>query len=96
MAKFQGSALKSTNGGHTRTTAHVVRAGSTYALIALPGWLGGAVLAHVPTWELTLATSCRREDLPGTWLTVLARLNAVLEEDLDLHDWHAQAPRAAA
>ncbi|MGP4001445.1 hypothetical protein [Streptomyces sp. 8N706] len=83
-------------GDHIRAMAHVVRADFTDALIALPAWLGGQVLVHMPVGELAAVTGRLCDDLPGTRLTVLARLDALLEEDLELQDWRVQTRREAA
>jgi hypothetical protein len=77
----------SSTGQHTRTEAVVVRAGVRTALVSLAAWYHGQILAAVDTWELVAATGHRLPQLPGTWLTVAARLDAIMDEGLELRDW---------
>jgi hypothetical protein len=65
-------------------------------LVALPAWHHGQILAAVATPLLVDLTGLPACQLPGTELTVAARLDAVLDTELDLRDWQAQERYAAA
>ncbi|MEU1628273.1 hypothetical protein ABZ746_23670 [Streptomyces sp. NPDC020096] len=87
--------MSTTASDYVRTAATVLRAGEQTALVVLPAWHGGNVLARVATWELSRVTGRLRADLPGLTLSVLARLDALLDDQLDLHDWRIQERCAA-
>ncbi|MCM2393905.1 hypothetical protein [Streptomyces albipurpureus] len=77
---------------HVRTRATVVRAGDRTTLVSLAAWYGGQVLVPVETWVITVATDKRLRDLPGTELSVRARLSARTEAGLALEDWALYTP----
>jgi hypothetical protein len=61
--------------------------GDTTTVIALPDWHSGEILVPVATSLLTHVARRPRVDLLGTWLTVAACLDAVVDTDLYLCDW---------
>lgn len=74
-------------GGHVHTRAAVIRAGDTTTLLSVEGWFGGQILAPADTGIIETATGKPRQDLPGTQLSVMARLAARSAEELDLRQW---------